>query len=225
MLTKKGKIFLTLLILVLLATAGAIYVSYFSNLLTVKNVRVNGIERLNEQRVLDLAQVEINSPLIELNPEIVANQILQEKLVKKVDVRKGWPDTLVIEIEERSPMALTDLIDGRYLVDETGVAFSRAGPDDVHLFVFAPNEAARGLAARVSRELPAWLHPEVSRVESYDAKRATVILNSGRRIVWGDEFKTDEKSSVLKVLLRTDEGDIDISTVEVPVLKTPAAQD
>ena len=86
----------------------------------------------------------------------------------------------------------------------------------------APNDAARGLAARVSRELPEWLRPEVSLVESYDGKRAVVILNSGRRIIWGDEFKTQEKSAVLLVLLRTDEGDIDISTAEVPVLKLPS---
>lgn len=225
MLTKKGQIFLAFVIAVLLAAGVGVYLSYFSNLLTVKNIRVTGIERLSEQRVLDLALVQINSPLIELNSEAVANQILQEKLVKTVQVRKGWPDTVVVEIEERTPIAFADLRDGRYLVDEAGVTFSKADEADEYLLVFAPNDAARGLAARVSRELPEWLRSEVSQVESYDAKRATLVLNNGRKIVWGDEFKTKEKSSVLLVLLRTDEGDIDISTVEVPVLKTPAAQD
>ena len=50
-----------------------------------------------------------------------------------------------------------------------------------------------------------------------------MILNSGRKIVWGDEFKSQDKTAVLLVLLRTNEGDIDISTVEVPVLKVPVA--
>lgn len=221
MLTKRGKLTIFLVFAILLLTAFSVYLAYFSSFLTIKNLKVNGIERLTEQSVLTLAQIDLNSPLIQLDSAAVSERVLVEKLVKEVEVRKGWPDTVVIEIVERSPIALTDLADGRYLVDETGVAFTRAGPDDVHLFVNAPNDAARGLAARVARVLPEWLRPEVSRVESFDAKRATVVMNSGRRIVWGDEYKFEDKSAVLKVLLRTDQGDIDISTVEVPVLKIP----
>lgn len=222
MLTKRGKIFISLFAFVLLAAATGVYLSYFSNLLTIKNIRVNGLQLLSEERVLELAQINIDSPLIELNSDQITTQLLREKIIKAAEVRKGWPDSVVIEIVERSPIALTDLSSGRFLVDESGMAFNRAGPNDVHPFVYAPNDVARGLAARVSRELPEWLRPEVSLVESYDGKRAVVILNSGRRIIWGDEFKTQEKSSVLLVLLRTDEGDIDISTAEVPVLKLPS---
>jgi len=221
-LTKRGKIFISLFAFVLLAAATGVYLSYFSNLLTIKNIRVNGLQLLSEERVLELAQINIDSPLIELNSDQITTQLLREKIIKAAEVRKSWPDSVVIEIVERSPIALTDLSSGRFLVDEAGVAFNRAGPNDVHPFVYAPNDVARGLAARVSRELPEWLRPEVSLVESYDGKRAVVILNSGRRIIWGDEFKTQEKSSVLLVLLRTDEGDIDISTAEVPVLKLPS---
>lgn len=225
MLTKRGKIFTSLLALALISVATGVYLTYFSSFLTIKNIRVNGLQLLSEERVLEVAQISIDSPLIELNSDQIANQLLQEKIIKEVEVRKGWPDTVVIEILERTPIALTDLNTGRYLVDETGLAFNRAGPNDVHPFVFAPNDAARGLAARVSRQLPNWLRPDVSLVESYDAKQAVVILNSGRRIIWGNEFKSQEKSAVLLVLLRTDEGDIDISTVEVPVLKLPSEAD
>ena len=221
MLTKKGKLTVTLLFLLMIFAASGIYLSYFSSALKIKSIKVNGLERLSEQRVLELAQIKIDEPLIELDSELVMNQVLQEKLIKEVEVRKGWPNTVVIEIKERKPIALTDLTDGRYLVDETGVAFTRAGPNDVHLFVSAPTEAARGLAARVAKQLPEWLVSEVAIIESFDAKRATVILTSGRKIIWGDEFRTEEKSAVLLVLLRTVEGDIDISTVEVPVLKVP----
>lgn len=223
MITGRAKKLLFIFFIILVFTGIGIYLAYFSSWLLIRNVTVTGTERLSQDEVRSVAQIKLESPMVDLNSEEIISRIRQIDTVLNVEVRKGWPDSVVIAIEERVPIALTDLADGRYLVDETGKAFRRAGPADVHLFVFSPNETARGLAARVSREMPDWLVGDINRIESFDAKRATVILNSGRKIVWGDEFKSQDKTAVLLVLLRTNEGDIDISTVEVPVLKVPVA--
>lgn len=223
MITSRAKKLIVLFALILIIFGFGIYLSYFSSWLIIKNVTITGTQQLEQSEIRAVAQVPLNSPMIELNSEEIALRVRQIDTVKSVQVRKGWPNTVVIAIGERAPIALTDLADGRYLVDETGKAFRRAGPDDVYRFVFSPNDTARGLAARVAREMPDWLVLEINRIESYDAKRATIILNSGRKIIWGDEFQSQEKTAVLRVLLRIDEGDIDISTVEVPVLKLPTA--
>lgn len=222
MLTSRGKRALLVLALLIIVGVFSIYAVYFSNWLIVKEINVTGLQRLTEEEVLAKANIELNAPLIELNAENKEAEILQITTVKTVEVRKGWPNKVVVAVQERSPIALTDLTDGRYLVDDTGRAFRRAGPDDVHPFVFAPTDSARGLAARVSRVIPDWIVSEVTRIESLDAKYAILVLNSGRRIIWGDESQADQKAAVLLALLRVEEGDIDISTVEVPVLKLPA---
>jgi cell division protein FtsQ len=219
--TTRGKKLVAFLLVILFLGGISIYGLFFSNWFLVNKISITGQARVSEGEILQLAQIELNTPLVELESETVVSRILEIDSIKAVEVRKGWPNSVVIAIEERRPIALTDLSDGRYLVDETGKAFSRAGPDDVYLFVYAPNDAARGLAARVSQVLPDWLIPEVRLVESFNGLSATVVLNSERRIIWGDEFKSNEKSAVLKVLLRTPEGDVDVSTPEIPVLKVP----
>lgn len=219
--TARGRKVVTFLLIVTLLIGVGVYGLFFSNWFLVKSVNITGQVRVSDEEILQLAQIELNSPLIELQSEAAVSRLLEIESIKSVEVRKGWPNSVVIAIEERIPISLTDLSDGRYLVDETGKAFSRAGPADVFRFVYAPNDAARGLAARVSRVLPEWLTTDVQVVESFNGLSATVVLNSGRRIIWGDEFKSNEKSAVLKVLLRTPQGDIDVSTPEVPVLKVP----
>lgn len=219
--TARGKKLVAVLIVILVLTGFSIYGLFFSNWFLVNKISITGQARVAEAEILQLAQIDLNTQLIELESEAVASRILEIDSIKNVEVRKGWPNSVVIAVEERTPIALTDLSDGRYLVDETGKAFSRAGPDDVFRFVYAPNDAARGLAARVSQVLPDWIIADVRIVESFNGLSATVVLNSDRKIIWGDEFKSNEKSAVLKVLLRTPQGDIDISTPEVPVLKVP----
>jgi cell division protein FtsQ len=221
LITGRAKKLIFIIFTILVLSGVGIYLAYFSSWLVIRNVTVTGVQRLTQDEVRAVAQIQLASPMVDLDSEEIMLRIMQIDTVKNVEVRKGWPDSVIVVVEERVPIALTDLADGRYLVDETGKAFRRAGADDVYRFVFAPNEAARGLAARVAREMPDWLIADINRIESFDAKRATVILNSGRKIVWGDEFKSQDKTAVLLVLLRTDEGDIDISTVEVPVLKVP----
>jgi cell division protein FtsQ len=220
--TSRGRAVLALLFTAALIAGAGIYGFYFSNWLLIKNITVEGNSRASDEQIIDLAQIQLDTPLIDLNTEQIISSLIEIDSVKEIEVRKGWPDSVVIVVTERVPIALTDLTDGRYLVDDTGKAFHRAGPDDVYRFVFAPNDPARGLAARVANTVPEYLVSEISRVESFNGRSATIILNSGRRIVWGDEFKSADKASVLRVLLRTDEGDIDVSTPEVPVLKTPS---
>lgn len=220
--TTRGKKLVAFLVVILILTGLSVYGLFFSNWFLINKISITGQSRVSEAEILNSAQIELNTPLVELESELVVSRMLEIDSIKDVEVRKGWPNSVVIAIQERTPIALTDLSDGRYLVDETGKAFSRAGPDDVFRFVYAPNDAARGLAARVSTVLPDWLLADVLLVESFNGLSATVVLNSERRIIWGDEFKSNEKSAVLKVLLRTPEGDIDVSTPEIPVLKVPA---
>lgn len=219
--TTRGKRLIFILIVLLLASGAVVYSLFFSNLFLINKVTVAGLGRINETELLQLADIELNTPLINLDSVAVASQISSLKTINTVEVRRGWPNTVAIVVSERVPIALTDLADGRYLVDEAGIAFTRAGPNDVYRFVTAPNNSARGLAARVARILPEWLIGEVALVESVNGVSATVILNSGRRINWGDELKPVDKAAVLRVLLRTAAGDIDVSTPEVPVINVP----
>jgi cell division protein FtsQ len=222
--TTRGKRLLIFLFLTMVIAGVGVYGFYFSNWLLIKNVSIAGNSRISEEQIRNQAQIQLDTPLIDLNSEEIITALLEINSVKEVEVRKGWPDSVVIVVREREPIALTDLSDGRYLVDETGKAFHRAGPDDVYRFVFAPNEPARGLAARVAASMPDYLTGEILRIESFNGRSATIILNNGRRIIWGDEFKSQDKAAVLRVLLRTDQGDVDVSTPEVPVLKAPAEQ-
>jgi len=60
-----------------------------------------------------------------------AEQALQEpRWVRAAHVRKRFPDRVIVDVEERKPVAATPTTSGLFLIDETGVIFRPAGSQE-----------------------------------------------------------------------------------------------
>ncbi len=99
--------------------------------LAVDEVAITGTGRTTPQQVLKAAAVPAGTPLAKVDAGAVAARIERLPAVASVEVSRGWPRTLQLDVTERVAVAGV-LRDGKVdLVDATGVPFAQgAGPAD-----------------------------------------------------------------------------------------------
>jgi cell division protein FtsQ len=103
---------LTLLIILVFLT-GAVLLGW--NYFTIRNVEIIGNKYLTWQEIYDLSGVRLDTNMFMLDPALVRKRLETNPLVKVQRVERVFPDTVVIEIAERSPRAAVELV-GRYAV-------------------------------------------------------------------------------------------------------------
>lgn len=96
----------------------------------VTSIRIDGAERVGKEQVVALSGVDIHSNLLALNPGRVRNRIEEHEWIEWAEVKRQWPNRLLIVIRERRVVALLSLADGLYYLDRNGVAFARALPPE-----------------------------------------------------------------------------------------------
>lgn len=90
-----------------------------SDLFIVKRFIIEGNKNLTKEEVVSIAGIT-NRNLFTLNKKIVAGRLRDSSWIKKAFVRKIYPDTLMLKIEEAVPIALYDAKGTTYVVDEAG---------------------------------------------------------------------------------------------------------
>ena len=90
-----------------------------SDLFRVCKVQIRGCKRLTQEEVLKLSKVTAQDNLLSLNLRSIARSIETNAWVRTVEVRRKFPDKLIIVIKERSPVALLKS-DKIYLVGDRG---------------------------------------------------------------------------------------------------------
>jgi len=102
---KKRKAFLRLvkwatLILLLIGGGIGFLLSSFFN---IKKIEIVGNNKLTRDEVISLSQIEIEENTFKLSKNKIEKNIKQNAYVESVKVKRNLPDTITIEIEERTP--------------------------------------------------------------------------------------------------------------------------
>ncbi|SEO97303.1 cell division protein FtsQ/DivIB [Trujillonella endophytica] len=214
------------------AVAVAVWVVWGSPLLAVSTVRVDGAGSLTADQVRAAAGVAEGTPLLRVDVDAAAARVARLPQVASVQVTRGWPQTVVITVEERVPVAVVEQAGTRSLVDAGGVLFDTVtgeAPDGVVPLEVAtpgPEDAATraGLAALV--ELPRDVRARVGAVAARSGNDVTLVLTDGTTVLWGTAADSAEKADVLVALLDQvaagaldPAATIDVSTPDAVVLR------
>jgi len=92
----------------------------------VREVKVGGCQRLPRETLLSLAGIEGMPNLFTVRLKEIARRLKEHPWIEGVVVRKVFPDKILIQIDERKPIAIVHLED-LYYIDAKGVIFSRVG--------------------------------------------------------------------------------------------------
>jgi cell division protein FtsQ len=192
-------------VVVVLLVGVAVWLVYFSALLSVKGVEVDGLHQLGAREVRAAAAVPQGEPLATVDLNRVRSRVEALAPVRSADVTREWPDKVRIDVRERVAVAVVE-IGGRLRgMDESGVVFqdyARAPADlpRVQTGADTDSEALRE-AALVVAALPHDLQARVDHVEVHTVDEIALDLRDGRTVEWGSAEQSAEKATVLAALL------------------------
>ena len=116
------------LIVITVLTAAMIYsYSFIVSMpyLQAKEIMIRGCKELTEKDILSLAGIKPSQSILVVNVGEVGRRIKINPWVREVSVGRELPDRVVIEIQERKPVALLKMDTAFYLVDVEGVTFKK----------------------------------------------------------------------------------------------------
>jgi cell division protein FtsQ len=113
--------------------AGMIYGYNFaisSPCFQIKEITVHGCKELTEKEILSYAAINPSQNLLAINLSTIARRIESIPWVKEVSVGREFPNRLIIDLQERTAVALVKRDDGFNLLDLDGVAFKKLEKND-----------------------------------------------------------------------------------------------
>ena len=198
-------------------------VLYFTPVMSARSVVVLGTGVVTREEVVDAAQVELGTPLLQIDTDEVADRVAGIRRVATARVQREYPSTLRITVVERVPIVVKDFPDGPHLYDRDGVDFATAPPPPGLPYIEVDKPGPTDLPTQAALAVMTALRPEVvaqvSRVAAPSVSSITLTLADGRTVVWGTTDRTEEKAEKLAALLTQPGRVYDVSSPDLPTVK------
>lgn len=205
--------------------AGGAWLVFFSSVMAVSGVQVEGNRLVSADAVRRAAAVPTGSPLATADLDAVTARVRRLVAVRSVDVSRAWPDRIRIDVVERRAVAVVEPPEGGRLrgIDAGGIAFREFNVRPKGLPVIRrgadTDTAALAEAAVVAGSLPRTLATKVAYVEVGSQDRISLELRSGPTVVWGSAADSGNKARVLAVLLSQQAAAYDVSVPGQPIIR------
>ena len=213
----------------LVALIVLVLATIFTPLLAVENIKITGLQKIDEKKVAAAVKSQIGIPLALVTQQSVADQLSRFTLIESFSLVSELPHTLHIAISERQPICIVDVGGVSYLYDPAGVRLGQASYKDTYPRVLIKgepkNSASYSEAIDVLLALPAKLLPRISVIDAKSKDDVTMQLRgyAGQKIIWGDASQAALKSKVLAALIAnqkpTDRVTFDVSSPTAPVVR------
>lgn len=199
-------------------------VLYFTPLISVRNIEVEGTEFLTAAEVEKAAAITQGTPLIRIDQNEIARRVA--KGLPRVDVawvRVSPPSTVKITVQERVAVAFYSKDGQALLIDKKGVVFaSQTRADNLPRFntdhIPEKRDATTRAAMKVLSEISAELFKKIVEIKAISEVNISLTLRDNRVVIWGDENRNDEKESALTSLLSRKANEYNVSAPNNPVV-------
>lgn len=148
----------------------------------VQRVEVRGVKHLNELKVYERALAERDRAMPLVDVEALRGQLMQLSWVEDARVSRQLPDTLVIDIVERKPVAVLRKADRLVLIDATGHELEPVGQDRAKgkLVIAGPGAGRQVEALSALLAAAPALKPQVSEAEWVGNRRWNLTFKTGQ---------------------------------------------
>jgi cell division protein FtsQ len=215
--------------LVVLGVALVVWVIWFSRVLAVHQVVVDGETTMSESQIRSAAAIRTGEPLARVDIPSIEARIASMERIQNVTVERSWPRTIRIKIVERTPVAWVSVggaIRGldRYGVDFRTYTHAPKGLLEVQVTVGDARqrqqtlESVAGLIEMLDSKDPA-LRKNVQSISASSKDSIELDMTQGRTVVWGSGASSSRKLVVLRALLRIDAQRYDVSAPDQPTTK------
>jgi cell division protein FtsQ len=219
-------------VLAVIAIVAAIYqgaaMILTSGALAVRHIGIDGNARMSRGEIAAVLEAMNGANILTVDLEAWRQRLRRSPWVADAVVRRIFPSTILVVVEEREPIGIGRIGDQLFLVDRTGTIIDEFGPGyaELNLPVIdgldaggrggttLVDPARAGLASRLLRALERSPHlfKRVSQIDVADLRDAAVILDGDPAVVrLGHELFAERLQSYVDVAdaLRDRVDDID----------------
>lgn len=204
-------------IIAVIALVGALVVGgvvvYNSNLFTITNVQVTGVEHLTATEMTELASVPAGTTLLRVDATGIKERLLREAWVQDASVNRVFPDTLELAITERTIAAVVSVpVDSAQTTENWAIA-----SDGTWLMVIPErgSDASKTISQKVYEDAEEVLHisdvplgiaPEVgTQCTDANVNNALDIVN-GLTTDLADQVKSVKATETASTVLTLENG-------------------
>jgi cell division protein FtsQ len=214
--------------------AGLFAVLVFTPLVAVRTITVQGTHLLTAQQVEAALEPVRGKPLVTVGTDEVRGLVGQFVQVKSVRARAVPPQTVVVEIVERVPVALVKQGGKLLVVDGDGVVLGEARETSQYAVpvidgsAMPMGQAVFQSVTAVLAALPADVLAQLATASAQSADSVELKLADGRTVVWGNADERELKAKVLAALMKAAQAPekgqasaqvFDVSTPRHPVTR------
>ncbi|MFE3226852.1 cell division protein FtsQ/DivIB [Nocardia sp. NPDC059228] len=200
-------------------------VAWFTPLLSVRTVQVEGLSAVPEQQVQDALEVPDGLSMMRLDTNAMAERVSRLPKVRSVRVQRVFPSTVRVTVVERTPVLYFDSPDGAHLLDCDSVEFAieSPGPGVPKLVTDHPggSDPVTKAAVVVMAAIPVPLRDEVGvgAVVARSVSDIALELRDGRTVLWGGTADSARKAAVVGPLLSQPGKVFDVSSPNLVTVK------
>ncbi len=216
---RSKKIWWFALPILVILTGALIWLVWFSPVFAVKDVQVvdsaGGILSTDQiAQAQAAANIPLNQPIARIDSGASAQAVANLPWVSSVEVRRGWPNEVVVALDLRIPLARVKGLGASQGVDAQGIVFDSLNLNGLPL-IEASGEALVS-AVEVVANLPKNLAQKVVRIRAESIDSIELDLKSGSIVRWGSADEPEFKAAVLDALLSRRAQIYDVSAPELP---------
>src|SRR3989344_4312470 len=109
-----------MLIIFLIVVGGWIYTFYFSPLFAIKNIHIDGLEKISKSSIEDLLNVSGHN-IFRFNPTKATEAVKDAFFIENITINKIYPSTIAVTINEKHAAFELNMPHYKYLLDDDGV--------------------------------------------------------------------------------------------------------
>lgn len=190
----------------LLLVVGFVTGAVYSPLLSLKTIRIEGASRVSAVSVRAAIEGQIGRPLALVDFASITRALGKFPLIRSFVTETVPPDTLIIRIAERAPIATLATSTGFSVVDPAGIVIDSAverqpGFPLIELGSASTASPAFIAAVGVLLALPSDLLKKVDTVTAQTSDDVTLVLIGGQSVVWGSAEQSALKAKVLAAVI------------------------
>lgn len=197
----------------------------YSPLMSVREIKVHGIERLDANEVTQALEQIRNKPIAQVTEAEVEEKLREFVLVQSYSVQRIPPGTVIVQVVERQPIGVIETGGKIAVVDGVGVTLWE-DPAAANQFpkIETPPARAEEFAAigQVLTAIPDELLAKIAEAKADSVDSVTFTMRDGSRVIWGSAEATSMKVEVLNALtaaVDSPASEIDVSSPERPVTR------
>jgi cell division protein FtsQ len=208
-----------LLWLILILAATGYWLIFHSQYFLVTNIKVQGNSRVPSEKISTLAQIAVGQSIAKIPTNEISSALSAIPEIKSVAVERGWPHTVLVNVNERKPIAVANNGKQLVLVDDAGIVASAPisqAPKGMLTVIGAPSSNAMLAAVTVIAGLPKeW---KVLEVNASTQDSVVVHLAKGISVTFGSGDDIDQKVKVATALIANKYKEINVSSPDAPTV-------